>query len=116
MISRHLSIQCLLPLVRRKRSAALRLVFHLLGGIETRRHTIVTSPDCTGTTLAGRGRIVTPGNVGIPGEYAKISNFGVDPAATMTLSHAPQSDGAKYHRVPSPLPTPSRAAPPPPPP
>ncbi len=44
MISRYLSIQCLLPSVRRKRSAALRLVFHLLGGIETRRHTIVTSP------------------------------------------------------------------------
>src|SRR6266545_2230469 len=99
MISRYLSIQCLLPSVRRKRSAALRLVFHLLGGIETRRHTIVTSPDWTGTTLAGRGRIVTPAIVGIPREYAKISSFGVDPAGTMRLSSAPESDGAQYHRV-----------------
>jgi hypothetical protein len=99
MIGRYLSIQCLLPSVRGKRSAALRLVFHLLGGIETRRHTIVTSPDWTGTTLAGRGRIVTPGSVGIPREYAKISSFGVDPAGTMRLSSAPESDGAQYHRV-----------------
>ena len=99
MISRYLSIQCLLPLVRRKRSAALRLVFHLLGGIETRRHTIVTSPDWTGTTLAGRGRIVTPASVGIPRKHAKTSSFRVDPAGTMRLSSAPESDGAQYHRV-----------------
>src|SRR5260370_7625575 len=103
MISRHLSIQCLLPLVRRKSSAALRLVFHVLGGIETRRHTIVTSPDWTGTTLAGRGEIVMPGSVGIPRQYAKISSFGVDPAGTMRLSSAPESDGAHYQKVHSPL-------------
>jgi hypothetical protein len=99
VISRYLSIQCLLPLVRRKRSAALRLVFHLLGGIETRRHTTVTSPDWTGTTLAGREGIVMPGSVGIPREYAKISSFGVDPAGTIRLSSTPESDGAQYHRV-----------------
>ena len=87
------------PSVRRKRSVALGLVFHLLGGIETRRHTIVTSPDWAGTTLAGRGRIVTPASVGIPREHAKTSSFGVNPAGTMRLSSAPESDGAQYHRV-----------------
>ena len=89
----------LFPFVRRKRAAALRLVFHLLGGIETRRHTIVTSPDWTGTTSAGRDKIVMLGSVGIPREYAKISSFGVDPAGTMRLSNAPESDGAQYCKV-----------------
>src|SRR5262245_8667819 len=71
----------------------------LLVGIERRRRTIVTSPDWTGTTLAGRGGILTPGSTGIPREHAKTSSFGVDAAGTMRLSSAPEPDGAQYHRV-----------------
>src|SRR5262245_51013035 len=74
-------------------------LLYFLGGIEKRRRTIVTSPDWTGTTLAGRGGIVTPGSAGIPREYAKISTFGVDPTGTVRLSSARESDGTKYHRV-----------------
>jgi hypothetical protein len=74
-------------------------VLHFLGGMEKRRHTIVTSPDSTGTTLAGRGAIVTPGSGGMPGERATISSVGVDPAGTVRLSSAPASDGAQYRRA-----------------
>jgi hypothetical protein len=74
-------------------------VLHFLGGIEKRRHKIVTSPDWTGTTFAGRGEMVTPGSVGTPGERAKISSVGVDPAGTVRRNSAPASDGAQYRRA-----------------
>src|SRR5207248_9371670 len=74
-------------------------VLHFLGGIEKRRHKIVTSPDWTGTTFAGRGEMVTPGSVGTPGQRAMISSVGVDPAGTVRRTSAPVSDGAHYRRA-----------------